>query len=338
MYSGATASTQNHKFAVDSAIDDYFSYGSKSQVPTHRQYDAPGVSDATRTKGEAKRLISQYERMSTPPAGTATLLRNKSTKNTQYVYDYRVVSSSLEPSNLQTPEQESKRTHHGFGGSKKDLSPLRQSLKNLFSVIKKGAGGLTKRKGEDGVGRVLHHLDSLNGRPESQKKKVFDTYSAVPMGMGAPIAPTGRLRKLTGSIFYLTHALSFREADNQLIPTSNIATKRDWSLESGSEHLVWTSCNVTLDPSTRKLRLSSFDQEMQLVLHEISITGCIDIRSLNASQLSEREAKLLDEASVKFEGELGRLKVFEVRFDKRPKEMFAARSVKERAGWISAIW
>lgn len=338
MYSGTTASVHNH------STDDYFSYGSRSQVPTHRHYEAPGVFDATPspTKGSAKRLISQYERMDTPPAGTATLLRNKSTKNRQYVYDYRAVAASLEPSDLHAPEQGNKRSHHEFGqggggGSKKDHSPLRQSLRNLFSVIKKGAGGLTKRKvGDEGVGRVLHRGDSLNGRrPE---EKVFSAIVNVPMGVDAPIAQIGKRQKLTGSIFYLTRTLSLRDLDHQLIPTGDISTDTDWSLGPGSEHLAWTSCNVTLDPSTRKMQLSSFNQEMQLVLHEISLAGCIDIRSLSVSQLSERVAKRLDEASVRFEGELGRLKAFEVRFDKRPKELFAVRSVKERAGWISAIW
>ncbi|KAF9529248.1 hypothetical protein CPB83DRAFT_273503 [Crepidotus variabilis] len=57
------------------------------------------------------------------------------------------------------------------------------------------------------------------------------------------------------------------------------------------------------------------------------------------SQLSEDEGKKLDEASVRLEGELGRLKAFEIKFPgKNARERFAAKSVKERAGWISAIW
>ena len=337
MYAGTNpaASVRNHGTA-----DDYFSYGSRSQVPTRRHYETPGVSDgplSSPPKGSAKRLISRYEKMDSP-RDHGTVLRNKSTRNRQYVYDYRAVAAaadSVELSDLHAPEKRGQ--SGGGGGSKKDHSPLRQSLRNLFSVIKKGAGGLTKRKvGEEGVGRVLHRGDSLNGRKLEGKPFV-----TVPMGVeDDPIGHIGKRQKLTGSMFYLTRTIPLRDLDDrQLIPTGGVVS--DWSIAGpGSEQqqLAWTSCNVTLDPSTRKMQLSSFNQEMQLVLHDISLAGCADIRSLSVSQLSERVAKLLDEASVKFEGELGRLKAFEVRFAERPTELFAVRSVKERAGWISAIW
>lgn len=81
----------------------------------------------------------------------------------------------------------------------------------------------------------------------------------------------------------------------------------------------WTNCSVTLD--ARKLILSFTD----LSVHEIALSDCTDIRSLSSSQLDHIP-----------HGD--NVKVFEVLFLGKTRERFAARSVRERAGWISAIW
>ena len=170
--------------------------------------------------------------------------------------------------------------------SLKEKSPIRQSLRNLLSVFKKGP------------------------------KTADPITSTIPKKVNSLLSPT------TGSLLYLSR-----------IPLPG-------QLDFSAKHeLAWTVCNVTLDPASRKIHLSSFTSELQFVVHEINLSGCTDIRSLAVSHLSEREAKLLDEASVRSEGEIGKLRAFEICFrDGRPKERFAAKSVKVRAGWISAIW
>jgi hypothetical protein len=49
----------------------------------------------------------------------------------------------------------------GGGGGKKENSPLGQSLRNPFSVLKKGAGGPTKKKGDDEFGELPDGHDAI---------------------------------------------------------------------------------------------------------------------------------------------------------------------------------
>jgi hypothetical protein len=217
----------------------------------------------------------------------------------------------------------------GGGGGKKEKSPIRQSLRNLFSVLKKGAGGLTKKKGDDEFGELPDGHDAIGTLQKRRNLKGrVDGPPAIHLNLVKAKTLPSQAKTMTGSLLYLTRILPPGELDLCAKPVSSLM-----------DNLAWTSCNVTLDPTSRKLHLSSFTSELQFVVHEISLTGCADIRSLSVSQLSEKEAKVLDEVSVKLEGELGRLKAFEMTFvDGRAKERFAAKSVKERAGWICAIW
>lgn len=333
---GAGTSTTNNDH------EDYFSYGTgrhlsndpaklkqrPQNVTPPRFYANPKSPD-----GSAKRLISQYEIMSTPPtarssAGLSEALVKaaKSSKRRQYIGDPRAGSG-----NLQMP---------GFGVSKKEKSPIRQSIRNLFSVFKKGAGGLAKKKGEDEFGGLPCRNDAIGTLQKRRKGSVNagDNLSG-PLTINLNLSKKAKSlvsppKTITGSLLYLTRILQPGELDlcaKPVPPSMDNATS--------NANLAWTTCNVTLDATSRKFHLSSFTSELEFVVHEIHLSGCVDLRSLSASQLSEKESKLLDEASVRLEGGLGRLKVFEITFaDGRSKERFAAKSVKERAGWISAIW
>jgi hypothetical protein len=271
----------------------------------------------------AQRLIERYERLNTPPPHTPpphpAVSHEKSTFKTQYVYDYRDDFSNRAAESLATPDSVRDRglkdgRIHAFG-AKKDKSPIRQSLRNLFSVIKKGAGGLARRRSED-------RLESATGAaPPGVTVATRLSPSSSPIEGNKfenPVSTTARPQKkrITGPLFYLT-----REA-----PT----------LLSSPCQLVWTSCSVTLDLDARKLLVTSFTgTDIELCIHEILLSQCTDIRSLATTQLGSEERRALDEV-VGPEKET--LRAFEVLFEGREREKFAARSVKERAGWISAIW
>jgi len=312
--------------------EDYFSYASRRNHladDSAKQHRPQNV--APPPGGSAKRLISQYETISTPPtarlpAGSseASVKAPKSTKRRQYVGDPR--------GNLQMPR---------LSVTKKEKSPLRQSFRNLLSVFKKGAGGLTKKKGEDEFGALPCGHDAIGTLQKRRKGSVNagDKLSGpLTINLNLSRKPksllASRPKTITGSLLYLTRILQSGELDFCPKPVAPLVENA-----ISNANLAWTTCNITLDPTSRKFHLSSFTSELEFVVHEINLSGCADIRSLSASQLSEKESKLLDEASVRLEGGLGRLKVFEITFaDGRPKERFAAKSVKERAGWISAIW
>lgn len=281
----------------------------------------------------AQRLIERYERLNTPPPHTPphylAVSRKKSTFKTQYVYDYRDDPSDRAAESLATPDSVRDRglkdgRIHGFG-AKKDKSPIRQSLRNLFSVIKKGAGGLAKRRSEDRLGSatgaarpgvtVATKLSPSSSSAVADEGNNSEGLLAVKAN---PVATTARPQKkrITGPLFYLT-----REAPILL---------------SSPCQLVWTSCSVTLDVDARKLLVTSFTgPDIELCIHEILLPQCTDVRSLAATQLGNEERRALNEV-VGPEKET--LRVFEVLFEGKEREKFAARSVKERAGWISAIW
>ncbi|PPQ68030.1 hypothetical protein CVT25_014491 [Psilocybe cyanescens] len=285
----------------------------------------------------AQRLIERYERLSTPsppqtpPAERSTFRREYRTED---AYSGRQYTG---PGSLMTPMNVESHRRNGVGtGLKKDRSPIRQSLKNLFSVLKKGAGGLTKRRSEDrepllalgvvGAGAVGAGLLTRPSEDLGRGTNLKGHSKASPASTGSFSRPK---KKMTGSLHYLIHSSSF-------------------SPDSGTQNKTWTPCSVTLEPETHKLLVSSFTtgsgslpgEGMELYVHEIALSGCVNIRSLSATQLGAAEARLLlEEGGAQGEGD--KMKVFEILFEDgggRVREMFAARSVRERAGWISAIW
>lgn len=235
-------------------------------------------------QNSTKLLINRFELLGTPPLPETPLLaRGKSTRKQQYVYDYKQSTVSLH-----TPDDK-------FKPQKREKSPIRQSIKNLLSVFKKGTIGLSK-KSDDKLGVPYvgpQSKEDENLSSEWPTNQVRETTKSRSSG-----------KKHTGSLLYLS--------GNQ-----------------GS--LVWTTCNATLEGN--KIVLASFTPDMDLYVHEVILSNCADIYSLSHVQLDADEAALLHAAT---DGD--KMKVFEILFKGRSKEKFAAKTVRERAGWISAIW
>lgn len=243
----------------------------------HNDYFSPQYDHQNSTK----LLINRFEILGTPPlSDTPPLARAKSTRKQQYVYDHNRAENSLDTPN------------NHLESHKKEKSPIRQSIRNFLSVLKKSANGLSKKSDS----KLGHHSngegfkDSTKSSPTDQIQQTFK-----------PQLPR---KKQIGSLLYLTH-----EQDS----------------------LAWTTCNVTLEEN--KIVLSSFTPNMDLYIHEIVLSHCTDIRSLSYVQLDADEAALLDAVP-----DSSKMKVFEILFQGRSREKFAAKTVRERAGWISAIW
>ena len=237
-------------------------------------------------QNSTKLLINRFETLATPPLPeTPPLARGKSTRKQQYVYDYKQTTVSLH-----TPDDKLK-------PHKRERSPIRQSIKNLLTVLKKGTIGLSKKSddklGVPYVGPQSKEEESKSSSSEWATNQVKETSKSRRSG-----------KKQTGSLLYLAG-------------------------EQGS--LAWTTCNVTLEGN--KIVLASFTPNMDLYVHEIILSHCADIYSLSHLQLDADEAALLHGVA-----DGGKMKVFEILFKGRSKEKFAAKTVRERAGWISAIW
>jgi hypothetical protein len=94
---------------------------------------------------------------------------------------------------------------------------------------------------------------------------------------------------------------------------------------------VWLACAATLQNGVIELR--GLTRHEEPIHHFINLSHCSDIRSVSSQQLDPQEATTLLLASGKHE-----YKVFEIRFEGKAQETFAAPSLQERASWISAIW
>ena len=251
-------------------------------LPLSDHYDSSQLYHRNSTK----LLINRFELLGTPPLPeTPPLARGKSTRKQQYVYDYKQTTVSLH-----TPDDKLK-------PHKREKSPIRQSIKNLLSVLKKGTIGLSKKSddklGVPYAGPQSREEESKSSSSEWPTNQLKETSKSRPSG-----------KKRTGSLLYLAG-------------------------EQGS--LAWTTCNVTLEGN--KIVLASFTPNMDLYVHEIVLSHCADIYSLSHLQLDADEAALLHTVA-----DGGKMKVFEILFKGRSREKFAAKTVRERAGWISAIW
>ena len=91
---------------------------------------------------------------------------------------------------------------------------------------------------------------------------------------------------------------------------------------------VWMNCTAQLH-STHILVMWDTPQGNPAP-RLVPFTACTDVRSLAPADLEPEERALLpsDEA----------WKVFELQFEGRAREKFAAHSLTERALWVSAVW
>ncbi|KAF8894104.1 hypothetical protein BD779DRAFT_1798013 [Infundibulicybe gibba] len=170
---------------------------------------------------------------------------------------------------------------------KLDKLPIRESLRNLLSVFKKGKPRLDLKP------KTHEYQDT--GLPEVSR----------PTNKEQLVPP-----RFSGPLWYLPSELS---------------------LDHATPH-AWVNCMVTLEGG--RLSISAPTDSMGAIpmLHIVSLSHCTDVRSL-APNMNGEEYHTLPTHN---EGE--DLKFFEILFEGRAREKFAAYSNHKRADWISAIW
>jgi hypothetical protein len=224
-----------------------------------------------------KLLIDQYESMSS----------GESVHSHSSLHGIKALSSGLVPIKSRTLSI----------SSKKDKSPIRQSLRNLFSVFKR-VNVTGKAKPEE---RTLANYRPVHVLPTLASLSVLDLDPE-------PRAPP---RKLAGPLLYLSRILQ-SSASFPTLP-------------------VWTTCTAAVE--TGKIVICWQTTQGNPSIHTIQLSNCTDVRSLETHQLDAEERALLPRDSS-----TQQLKIFEILFEGRAREKFAATSVRERAEWISAIW
>ncbi|KAI0779348.1 hypothetical protein C8Q74DRAFT_1350002 [Fomes fomentarius] len=204
----------------------------------------------------------------------------------------------------------------------KGRSPIRQSLRNFLSVFKKNKPaphGHAKESSPQPEPRLRspsplssryggNYADTVKHKPDPPPLTL-----QIPQAPADPsrdertvcISPVSAHTGKAGPLLYLSR-----------IPTaSNIPA-------------VWMNCTAQLH-STHILIMWETPQgnpSPKLV----SFKACADVRSLAPADLTEEERKFLPSEPE--------WKVFELLFEGRARERFAARSLTERATWVSAIW
>ncbi|KAF9263399.1 hypothetical protein L218DRAFT_959421 [Marasmius fiardii PR-910] len=92
----------------------------------------------------------------------------------------------------------------------------------------------------------------------------------------------------------------------------------------------WISCFATLEETQILLSWTTGQEPDQ---HPVPLQHCIDVRSLDHSQMDVDDITLLP----RIEGDQV-YKVFEIVYQDQSREIFAVTSTRERARWVSCIW
>jgi hypothetical protein len=195
--------------------------------------------------------------------------------------------------------------------TERKTSPLRQSFRNLLSVFKKG-----KRFGRE---KVEPYGVPKESEPSFPDKKL-------------PIVSSAAENELDP----FTH-----KSDN---PGSRICTSPTYSLHTGALlHLsptttasspilpVWIPCDAVLHQS--HILLTSATTQGIPRTDVVSLRACTDVTSLAAGDLEIEQRAMLPAMENS-----ANPRVFELIFDGKEKQLFAAPTVKDRAAWVSAIW
>lgn len=299
--------------AVASPIEDNFSldrYGrnNSSKVSKFRENILEVQELETHIIPEPEPYDSYLSRPSESISDPPSLVRQRTTKELIGRYESldRSVKSQGEPSGFEFPKRSSGAvTDNEKKG--KGRSPIRQSFRNLLSVFsKKGLG----RLGKDNSSLCV---------PEERSDVALEVKKPSPLHINtAPTTPltvetTPEVTCMTpldlhsGELLHLCHP------------------------ETSDSLPVWTACDVALHPSHILITWRTNHGNPSTSI--ITFDRCTDVRSLGLRDLSPDERGLLPS-----DPNGGEFQPFELLFEGRERQRFAATSVKERAGWVGAIW
>ena len=191
----------------------------------------------------------------------------------------------------------------------KKTSPLRQSFRNLLSVFKKG-----KRFGKEKVEPYIYPKDTAPSFPGEKKHKIPPSVESDPFvldndGLGSRICTSPTYSLHMGPLLHLS------------LPSST----------SSLTLPVWIPCDAVLHQS--HILLTSATAQGIRRTDVVSLRACTDVMSLASDDIDIEQRALLPTMENSTDP-----KVFELVFDGKEKQSFAAPTVKDRAAWVSAIW
>ncbi|KAI0821687.1 hypothetical protein BC628DRAFT_1422497 [Trametes gibbosa] len=317
------AHLQDHAYPDSQPVDDYGGSVPESYFALPPRQAALPPAPALGRRGTTKELIGRFESMerSASPGPSPTIWGRGSANDTAAVEAER--------------ECEKERARA------KGRSPIRQSFRNLLSVFKKS---------KPSTGQNADPLTPALGLPGTRYKAAGmgkeDSPSPSPASVPPPTKPSLTLQIPTHTHPHMPD-LAQTDPRNCVSPVSAHTGKQgpllhlsrvapspsSSSSPSPAPEMppVWVACAAQLH--TTHILVSWRTAGGNPASRLVPFAACADVRSLGLGELAEDERALLPAT-----GGRGELKVFELLFEGRARERFAAEGVAERAGWVSAIW
>lgn len=192
----------------------------------------------------------------------------------------------------------------------KKTSPLRQSFRNLLSVFKKGKlYGKEKMESYSKEPKPSFPNKKLPGIPPAAEHE-HDPFAISSETLGSRICTSPTYSLHTGALLHLSPPTT--ASSPTILP-------------------VWIPCDAVLHRS--HLLLTSATTQGIPRTDVVSLRACTDVKSLTPGEIGiEQRAMLPAMENSK------NPRVFELIYDGKEKQLFAAPTVKDRAAWVSAIW
>lgn len=311
---GGQPEVLGHDYGTSNS-DDEVARGTEEQAWADETLDLPNELDSIFEQDPYGPYFSQPRPKDVPPSA---LIRRGTAKELIGRYQ-SMEDDALSYRTSTTPTSETKSTRRRQmprGGSvspdkDKKRSPIRQSIRNFLSAFKTKKSGASR----ENLGRHLSVPESMYDAGDG-----FEAFSSdAPLG-----SASARLEVDTGHrhVAPCTTPISPRNTGPLLYlsaPTSS------------DTHPVWVSCTATLH--SRHMLIITGSAQGHPSTEMLPFSKCIDVRSLSMNDLEPDERSLLPSGP-----ELNEIKIFELIFEGRQSERFAAKSVAERAKWVSSVW
>ena len=300
----SVSSLQNGRFSTAASVST-FSLGTgyagllvESCNVSHTDKKPSGFGHQSSTRD----MVERYERMCTPPPDA-----NRSRRGNGEQVHFNCRDGG----------------HEMLIKKDKNKSPLRQSIRNLLSTLKKGAGksgeaiSAAKGKGvrKHGTGEFV--LECPPQVPE--KDSVTGEHPAFPSKPSREQVTELQHRLPVDKVLDINHD----KAD---------FSGPIWYLSKDGTAVAWNLCNGVIEGRKLSVTWFSHDDSNHRVL-EVDLSRCIDVQSLTNSDMNQEDLELLNERE-----ETRKLKVIELVSRSRQTDRFAVRNFGERAAWVTALW
>ena len=194
----------------------------------------------------------------------------------------------------------------------KKTSPLRQSFRNLLSVFKKGRLYGKEKMESCGVSK-----ESRSSFPNKKLPSIPPTADHEPDPFTIDSGSLGS-RICTSPTFYSLHTGALLHLSPPTRASSPILP-------------VWIPCDAVLHRS--HILLTSATTQGIPRTDVVSLRACTDVKSLAPGEIGIEQRAMLPAMENSTNP-----RVFELIYDGKEKQLFAAPTVKDRAAWVNAIW